>query len=348
MASTWKHLHTGRALSKSFFNTKPSKRQQQSFSTTPSSAMNAALLTAWGKPPKYMTNRPPLPAPSPSQLQLKILAAGVPRAAKGRALGKHSSVQGGLPYDPSVDGVGLDESTGKKYYIGPLAAPLFAERANVEKRLITELLPEADPITVAALANPVSSSWMALNVRVIGGIKNRNLLIVGATSESGRHAARVARHLGASKIIGASRTQETLDLVEGLDERILLTDPISIPKTIGPIDVVLDYVGGPTNIAVMKAVEIQEGRGLQYVSVGGMAGHENLVIPASLLNARDIRIVGSGMGGLTMDDIVKQMPGLVAFLSKIKRPSNVITAPLADIETAWDSTGEKERLVLIP
>ncbi|OTA67127.1 NAD(P)-binding protein [Hypoxylon sp. EC38] len=347
MSSAWNQLHPGRGLYKSFLHL-GRVQQQQSFSNSASLAMNVALLTAWGKPPTYITGVPSLPAPSPSQLQLKVLAVGVPRAAKGRALGKHSSIKGGLPFDPSVDGVGLDESTGKKYYIAPVAAPLFAERANVERRLMAELPSEADPVTVAALVNPVSSSWMALNVRVTGGCKGRNLFIVGATTESGRYAVRVARHLGAAKIVGASRTEETLDKVEGLDERVLLTDPLEVPKTVGPIDIVLDYIGGHTNVAVMKTVEIQEGKGLQYVSVGGVAGHENLVIPASLLNARDIRIIGSGMGAITLDDIVKQMPGLVAFLSKIKRPANVVTAPLADIETAWDSTGEKERLVLIP
>ncbi|KAI1140792.1 NAD(P)-binding protein [Hypoxylon sp. FL0543] len=347
MPSAWRQLHTGRGLYKSFLHLSQ-VQQQRSFSKSAPLAMNVALVTAWGTAPKYITGAPALPAPSPSQVQLKLLAVGVPRAAKGRALGKHVSVKSGLPFDPSVDGVGLDESTGKKYYIAPTAAPLFAERANVERHLITELPSGADPVTVAALANPVSSSWMALSIRVTGGIKGRNLFIVGATSESGRNAARVARHLGAVKITGAARNQETLNKVEGLDERVLLTDKLEVPKTVGPIDVVLDYVGGPTNVAVMNAVEIQDGRGVQYVSVGGLAGHENLVIPASLLNARDIRILGSGMGAMTLEEITKQIPGLVDFLSKIKRPANIVTAPLADIETAWDSTAEKERLVLIP
>ncbi|KAI0885911.1 NAD(P)-binding protein [Annulohypoxylon maeteangense] len=308
--------------------------------------MNVAKVTAWGKPPQYITGGPSLPAPSPSQIQLKVLAVGVPRVVKGRALGKHSSVKGGLPFDPSIDGVGLDEATGKKYYIAPMSAPLFAERANVEQHQMIQLSPEADPATVAALVNPVSSSWMALSARAIGGCKGRTVFIVGATTESGRHAINVARELGAAKVVGTSRTQETLDKVEGLDERILLTEPFEVPKTVGPLDIVVDFVGGPTSIAIMKTAEIREG--LQYISVGGVAGHENLEIPASLLNARPIRIMGSGMGAFSMLEVKKEMPGLVQFLGKMKRPSNVVTAALADIETAWDSTKEKERLVLIP
>lgn len=308
--------------------------------------MNFARVTAWGKAPQYITGGASLPDPSPSQLQLKLLAVGVPRVVRGRALGKHSSVKGGLPYDPSVDGVGLDEATGNKYYITPMAAPLFAERANVERHQIIQLSPEADPVTVAALVNPVSSSWMALNARAIGGCKGRTIFIVGATTESGRHAIHVARELGAAKIVGASRTQETLDKVEGLDERIILTDSFEVPKSVGPIDIVLDFVSGPINVAIMKTAEIHEN--LQYISIGCVSGHEELQIPASLLNARPIRIMGSGMGAFSMAEVKRETPGLVGLLGKMKRPLNIVTAPLATVETVWNSTGGKQRLVLIP
>ncbi|KAI2466444.1 NAD(P)-binding protein [Annulohypoxylon bovei var. microspora] len=309
--------------------------------------MNVARVTAWGRPPQYITGGPSLPDPSPSQLQLKVLAVGVPRVVRGRALGKHSTTKGSeLPFDPSVDGVGIDEATGNKYYVAPGAASLFAERANVERHQIMQLSSEADPITVAALVNPVSSSWMALNVRAIGGCQGRAVFIVGATTESGRHAIHVARELGAAKIVGASRNQETLDRVEGLDERVLLVDPLVLPKTVGPLDIVLDFVGGPGAIALMKAAEIREG--LQYISIGSLSGYENLEVPASLLNARPIRIMGSGMGSFSMPEVRKETPALIGAVGKMKRPSNIVTAALANIETAWDSTGEKERLVLIP
>ncbi|KAI1205181.1 NAD(P)-binding protein [Annulohypoxylon truncatum] len=345
MLSAWKPLHTGQRLCKSFSRF-GQVQQHYSFSNSTSLAMNIARVTAWGKPPQYITGGPSLPDPSPSQLQLKMLAIGVPRAVRGRASGKHSTVEGGLPFDPSIDGVGLDEATGNKYYIVPLVAPLFAERANVERHQMIQLPSEADPVTVAGLVNPVSSSWMALSVRAIGGCKGRTVFIVGATTESGRHAIRVARELGAAKIVGASRTQETLNKVEGLDERVLLTEPFEVPKTVGPLDIVLDFVGGPTNVAIMKTAEIHEG--LQYISIGGVSGHENLEIPAAVLSRRPIRIMGSGMGSFSMPEVMKESPGLVNFLGKMKRPENVVTAALADVETAWDSAGEKERLVLVP
>ncbi|KAI1418396.1 NAD(P)-binding protein [Hypoxylon sp. FL1857] len=345
MSPVFKRLCTSQNLTKSFSRLR-GIRQQASFRHSTSFAMNIARVTAWGKPPQYITG-PSLPDPSPSQLQLKVLAVGVPRVVRGRALGKHSSAKGSeLPFDPSVDGVGLDEATGNKYYVAPGAAPLFAERANVERSHIVQLAPEADPVTVAALVNPVSSSWMALRARAIGGCQGRTVFILGATTESGRHAIHIARELGASKVVGASRNSETLNQVEGLDECVLLTDPLDIPKAVGSVDIVLDFVGGPVAATLMRIVEIHGG--LQYISIGSVAGHENLVVPASLLNARPIRIMGSGMGSFSMLEVKREMPGLVAAVGKLKRPTNIVTAALADVETAWDSTREKERLVLIP
>ena len=126
--------------------------------------MYAAVVNDWKSPPTY-TEVPDLPAPGPSQLRLKVLGAAVHRLVQMRAAGVHYSAKT-LPVDPSSDGVGLDEATGKIYYIGSFAAPTFAEYANVDKVRLTEIPAGSDPIAVAALTNPVTSSWMALLVTV--------------------------------------------------------------------------------------------------------------------------------------------------------------------------------------
>ncbi|KAF7183619.1 hypothetical protein CNMCM7691_003898 [Aspergillus felis] len=320
--------------------------------------MKAALVTAWGSPPSCI-NTSDLPPPLPSQLQLKVLAAAIPRVVQLRASRKHSSASTAvLPFDPSIDGVGIDEATGQKYFIPTLAAPVFAERANVDRSQLIQLPAEADAVTIAALANPVTSSWMALRCRTVdGSCLHRTVLILGATSASGRAAAFVARLLGASRVVGVSRCRQTLDCVEGLDERVVLPPgegPWAMPDSVGPVQVVLDYVGGPAAIRVMQAVKIGK-EDLQYIIIGGLAGQENLDLPMRMVNTRPIRIMGSGIGSLRREEISHEMEGLVGAIVEVaakmeELPFEVLPVPLAEIHAVWgkEAIMNKKRVVLVP
>ncbi|KAI1082585.1 hypothetical protein F5B20DRAFT_578255 [Whalleya microplaca] len=311
--------------------------------------MNIARVTSWGSPPEYRSG-PSLPPPSPSELQLKVVAVGVPRLVQGRATGTHSSAMGAsLPFDPSVDGVGLDETTGHLYYIGPTSAPLFAERANVDRSRLVRLKPGADPVAVAALVNPVGSSWMALRRRALGGCEGKTVLVLGATGASGRAAVHVACLLGAARIVGVSRNADKLAAVEGLDERVQLRDPLLLPKSVGPVHIVLDFVGGRAAVGVMQSAEVPPGEDLQYIYVGDLAGQNDIVLPARLLNMKPVRIAGSGIGSWSKTDVEKELAELVAVATKLKRPHNVWTASLADVRSVWDTEDAKtKRLVLVP
>lgn len=312
--------------------------------------MKVARITSWGSAPVY-SDAPDLPAPSPSQIQVKVVAVAVPPVVRGRALGKHSSARGvALPYDPSVDGVVRDEATGDLYYATPMSASLFAERANVERHTLVKLAPDADPVAVATLVNPVGSSWMAFRARAIpAGCEGATVLILGATSTSGRAAVAVARSLGAARIIGMSRKEETLATVEGLDERIVLQDPFTLPVSLGPIHIVLDFVGGRAAVGILQAAEAEPGKDVQYIHVGDLAGEESIGLPSRLLNAKPVRITGSGMGAWSKMDVKKEIGGLLGAVVKMPRPDDVKVASLADVESVWDTEDTKsKRLVLVP
>ncbi|KAJ4286373.1 hypothetical protein N0V88_008040 [Collariella sp. IMI 366227] len=312
--------------------------------------MKVAHVTSWGSAPEY-TSAPNLPAPSPTQLQVKVLAVAVPPLVRGRALRKHPSAKGAsLPFDPSVDGVVQDEMTGDLYYAGPMAASLFAERANIERQQLVKLAPGSDPIAVATLVNPVGSSWMALRCRALpGSYQGATVLVLGATSTSGRAAITVARSLGASRIIGMSRSKDTLAAVEDLDARVVLHEPYTLPPDIGPVHIILDFVGGQAAVGVLQAAELEPGRDLQYIHVGDLAGEDNIGLPARLLNSKPIRITGSGMGAWGKMDVKKEIGGLLAAVVKMSRPQDVVTASLADIQSVWDKEAAKaKRLVLVP
>ncbi|KAI3391011.1 hypothetical protein diail_8120 [Diaporthe ilicicola] len=305
--------------------------------------MRSAVITSWGSPPEYI-RVPDLPPPSPTQLQLRVVAVGVPMVVRARALRKHvSTFNAALPFDPSLDGVGKDEDTGDLYYIavrpssrGGASGVLFAERANVDRSQLVRLEAGADPVAVAALVNPVASSWLALRCRAAGGCEGRTVLIIGATSASGRAAVAVARELGAARVVGMSRSQDTLDQVAGLDDRVLLRDPVSLPARIGPVHIVLDYVGGSISAGAMQAVEVPPSEDVQYILVGGLSGETDVAVPG-LVNRKPIRIMGSGMGAWSMQDLERETPGLVNATAKMKRPDNVIIKPLAEVQSVWET-----------
>ncbi|KAE8343056.1 hypothetical protein BDV24DRAFT_161873 [Aspergillus arachidicola] len=98
--------------------------------------MKAALVTSWGKPPQYISI-PDLPPPTPTQVQLKVLATSVTRVVRSRAAGAHSTAfKAPLPYDPSVDGVAIDEITGDMYFITQLLwVPLASSACRAMKKL---------------------------------------------------------------------------------------------------------------------------------------------------------------------------------------------------------------------
>ncbi|KAI6088759.1 hypothetical protein F4821DRAFT_81787 [Hypoxylon rubiginosum] len=327
----------------------PTRQPTASFHHARPLAMKVAHVTSWGLPPVFATAADP-PAPSPSQLQLKVVAVGVPRAVQGRAAGLHSSsVNAPLPFDPSADGVGLEEATGDLYYVGDLTANLFAEKANVERDTLVKLDPGTDAVAVAGLSNPVASSWMALRCRAVGGCEGRTVLVFGATGASGRMAVGVARALGAARVIGVGRSADTLAAVKGLDERILLSDPFEVPPHIGPVHIVLDFVGGQAAEGVLKTAEAPVGEDLQYIHIGDLGGREDIVVSGGLLNKKPFRIMGSGMGSWSRMEMKKEIPGLVAAVSKMQRPDDVWTAPLSDVQSVWDTEdAKKRRLVLIP
>ncbi|KAL1843552.1 hypothetical protein VTJ49DRAFT_1145 [Mycothermus thermophilus] len=326
------------------------QQPNHSFHSCQALAMKAAKVTAWGSAPVY-GDYPDLPDPSPSQVRVKVVAVAVPPVVRGRALGVHSTARGApLPYDPTVDGVVQDEATGDLYYVSPMSSQLFAEYANVERHTLVRLAPGADPVAVATLVNPVGSSWMALRARALpGSVEGATVLVVGATSTSGRAAIAVARTLGAARIIGMSRNPETLEAVEGLDERVPLQEPFTLPESVGPVDIILDFVGGKTAVGVLCAAQPNPGKNLQYIHVGDLAGEETLPIPARLLNARPVLITGSGMGAWGKNEIKREIGGLLAAVSKMDRPEGVITAALSEIESVWDTEeAKKQRFVLLP
>ena len=313
--------------------------------------MHAALIKAWGDTPVW-TVVPDLPAPTANQLHLRVLAAGLHRVVHSIANGADAPYSI-LPHTPGVDGVGLDEATGTKYYFSTLGAGSFAEYVNVDKNATFPLAPDANHILVAGMMNPAACSWMALKKRVNIGTQELppdwSLLILGATTMSGQIASSIARHLGAKRIIGAARNSNALDRIPELDERMPMRDEPSDGcfDQIGHVDVVLDYVSGPYPEAVIKALQPQ--REIVYLHVSIMSGDEEFRVPTRFLRAKRVTIRGCGPGSWDPSELADETMNMLEMFGSLKTDGFAITAKFSDIEDIWDDTSESQRrLVLVP
>ncbi|KIH94861.1 hypothetical protein SPBR_03812 [Sporothrix brasiliensis 5110] len=315
--------------------------------------MHYAQVQAFGQPPQYLEG-PDLPAPTGNQIRLKVLAAAVHRLVQMRAKGAHFSATS-APLDPSSDGVAVDEATGQVYYVGTFAAPLFAEYANVDKARLVPLPAGADPVTVAALANPVQSSWMSLAARVNRDVLPEafSVLILGVTGTSGRAAVDVARQFGAGTVVGAGRREAPLQALvadKALDAYLVLDDATlaAATRALGHVDVVLDYVWGAQAATVLN--NLQPGAAVtQYVNIGTTAQEETLALSAQTLRAKNLTLSGAAPGSYTLAAAGKELPAIVAMAASLPKPADVVPYPLSEVARVWDTDeARKKRLVLLP
>ncbi|KAI1164455.1 hypothetical protein F5B18DRAFT_253754 [Nemania serpens] len=311
--------------------------------------MHIVQVRNWSEGPQYVTVDNP-PAPSDAQIQLRVLAAGLHQVVRSRASGQHySNSTAALPHNMGIDCVGRDVATGKLYYYANLRPGFgsFAELITVDKGAASPVPESVDPVQFAASVNPAISSWLALKRRTSNLPENFTVLILGATSASGRLAALVAKALGAGKVVGVARNEAALAKTEGLDEFIVQKDVLTdtdFSKV--ECDVILDYVYGDLALHVLSTVNIQ--RPLQYVSIG-MLSRKEVTIPPSLLRSRDITVRGSGPGSVPTRAILEEIKSLVPVMTSWNL-SGAHSVPMKDIEAAWKdkSLADKGRLVFIP
>lgn len=308
--------------------------------------MRAALVTDYSKPPAYATVDD-LPQPTSSQIQLKVLATGLHNLVRSRASGTHYSSPP-LPHILGTDGVGVAED-GTRYYFSVFKqGGSFAQKVNVERSGAFPIPKDLNAIQAAALVNPAISSWMAITARTKDLPENFSVLILGATSASGRLAASLARTLGAKQVFGAARNASALDELPMDIKLHVAEDPIKTdfsPLQGVEIDIVLDYINGPLPAAFLSTHKQQ--RPMQYVQIGTLSGQE-MVLPNSVLRSTNLTIRGSGLGAFSQAEMVKEMPALLEALVNVEE-QKVVEFALEDVEESWERAVDKDaRIVFVP
>lgn len=323
--------------------------------------MKAAVLRSAEGQPEYADFAEPVVGEG--QELVELVAAGLHQIVRSRAHGRHySSTANQYPLIPGVDAVART-ADGTLVYTGYVAPPYgtMAERMAVPNS-IRNALPagtEQRAAQVAGGMNPGMSSWMPLKSRLAEIDELGTVAIVGATGASGLLAVQNARDLGARRVIAIGRNEAALEKARGFGaETARLTEDHeesvkAIHAALGEEapSLVLDYVWGAPAEATFEALgrlEVREAAAsdTSYAQIGALAG-PNALLPSALLRSRRIKIVGSGIGSVSMAFMLQELPEYVRRIAEGRVEVAVETYPLGDVAQAWTAKSkDNARIVL--
>jgi NADPH:quinone reductase-like Zn-dependent oxidoreductase len=317
--------------------------------------VQAAVVNAWGEPPKYQSID--LPPPSETQVRIKILAAGFHNLVRSRATGQHfTTANTSPPHIPGTDGVGTIIPSGELVYFNCLSAPTgsFVKEINVEKKDMFKLPGGADPDVIAVLANPVISSWMALTTRadIVPGQKEEfSVAIVGATGVSGQAAVQVAKAMGAKKVVAIGKPGVKLEKTKELGATTTIALSEKTERTdleqAADVDIVLDYLWGDVAKAILPGVVARrrnKSQRLTWVEIGALAG-DDVPVSGAMLRKANVALVGCGPGSWTFSEMNAQMPEMLQSMVKNKLQADYLVEKLANVENWWNDTTGPRKLV---
>lgn len=304
--------------------------------------MKAAIVERIGEAPVFGDFQDPVSGPD--EVVVRVGAAALSPLARARASGRHYSATGPLPFVVGVDGVGRLEDGRRVYFLLPRAPfGAMAEHAVVANGQWLPVPDGLDDATAAVIANPGMSSWAALTDRAGLG-RGETVLINGATGASGVLAVRIARHLGAARVIATGRNRAVLESL-GADATIPLSDGAAFEAALKPqikagVDVVLDYLWGPSARAILGAVAAHApgGQRTRFVQIGNNGGAE-IALPAAILRSSAIELKGSGLGSVSPPRLLAAIGGVFEAAPKAGLRLDHRALPLTEVSATWGDEG---------
>lgn len=306
--------------------------------------MKAAVVHDFNAPPRYADFEAPVAGPG--EVVVQVSACALSQLVRAQAAGKHYS-SGMPPVVPGVDGVGRLVDGRRVYFAFPrMPFGAMAQTTVVSARQCVPVPDEVDDVTAAAFANPGMSSWLALTERAHLQ-PGETVLINGAAGASGRLAIRIAKHLGAAKVIATARNAASLQKLGGLgaDVLIALDQPVDALSTAfreaihgQGATVVLDYLWGASAECLLHvAGEYAGGQAqprIRFVQIGSISGH-NIVLPGALLRSSGLELLGSGLGSVSNAGIVDAAGQVFAAIEWAGLSIEIECAELANVEAEW-------------
>src|SRR5215467_3172952 len=316
--------------------------------------MYAAVLRAIGTAPRY--EEFPEPVIGDREAIVHVHAASLKPVDKQLASGAHYASHRELPCVCGSDGVGhLDD--GRRVFFGGPRPPhgAMAQRTVVPLAFTFPVPENVSDETAAALPNPGVSAWLSLAYRA-KLMRGENVLILGATGVTGKLAVKIARLLGAARVVAAGRSQQALSTLHdlGADATISLTLPETelseaFQQQAGKsgFQVVIDYVWGHPAETFMAAITSREFAVIKsetrFVQVGESAA-PIITLPAAVLRSTALTILGTA-GIPPRNVLLEAFQRVMAHAASGELHIDTERVPLADIESARQRDQPSRRLV---
>jgi len=319
--------------------------------------MDAAVVYKLGNSPRC--EQFPEPVAGENEVVVHVLAASLKPVDKLIAGGSHYASPREVPFICGTDGVGRLDN-GQRVFFGGCRPPYgaMAQRTVVPKAFIFPVPDGLNDELAAALPNPGVSAWLSLKYRAKLA-PGENVLILGATGVTGGLAVRIARLLGAGRVVAAGRNQQVLEslLQRGADAVIRLDVPAeelkqAFVKEAGEsgFQVVIDYLWGqPTEVflsAITSAGFAAVGTETRLVQVGESAA-TSISLPAAVLRSTALTILGTA--GIPPGDVLANaLQQIMADGAAGRLQVNTARIPLAEVESAWQHSQSSVRMVITP
>ncbi|MGO4330635.1 zinc-binding alcohol dehydrogenase family protein [Cupriavidus sp. 2TAF22] len=253
-----------------------------------------------------------IPRPKATEILVKVRASSLNRADLSLVDGKsHGSVGGpgtvlGLEWSGDVVEVGeavTAYKAGDKVMCSGIGG--FAEYAVTDwRRAFPFPAADMDYETAACLCVALRTTHTAMRqtAQLEAG---QSVMVLGASSGVGLMSLQVARHFGASLVIGTSTKADRRDRLAGFGADVALdsNDPGWVKKVLEltdgrGVDLLVDFLAGPLINDSMRAVAI----GGRIVNIGRMAG-ESGTFDFDLHSMRRIQYLGMTFRTRSVEDV---------------------------------------------
>ncbi len=241
----------------------------------------------------------PDPAPNQDQVVVRVRAAGLNRADLIQRRGGYPAPPGwpadipGLEYAGTIESVGQDTTGWREgdRVMGLVGGGAHAERVVVHHRELLAVPEGLSDEEAAAIPEAFLTAYDALvtRARVRSG---ERVLVHAVGSGVSTAAVQLGRWLGAT-VIGTSRTAAKLERARalGLDHGID-TSRTGFAEQVGaPVDVILDYFGGP---ALKENLGVLAPRG-RLILLGTLQGAEASAVNVGQILRSRLEIIGTVM-----------------------------------------------------